>query len=185
MSQADPSRHIDASLHGSRPKVQETTSPISELQGADAGAMPSRGRRGGVVEKDTDCVKKDPGINAGSPEMGGSRNELEELTQLLRGANAVSEAAADGGPNITVASDSNAAIGAASNPPNAKARHQSLCTHFVRDAVAFRFINLKHVATEKQFAGVFTKPPTAPMLLLLHSMMNGTAAAPLMARLYQ
>ena len=96
-----------------------------------------------------------------------------------------SEAAAEGGPNITVASDSNAAIGAASNPPNAKARHQSLCTHFVRDAVAFRFINLKHVATEKQFADVFTKPPTAPMLLLLHSMMNGTAAAPLMARLYQ
>ena len=86
MSQADPSRHIDASLHGSRPKVQETTSPISELQGADAGAMQSRGRRGGVVEKDADCVKKDPEINAGSPEMGGSRDEAEELTQLLRDA---------------------------------------------------------------------------------------------------
>ena len=130
-----------------------------------------------MVEKDADCVKKDPEINAGSPEMGGSRDELEELTQLMRDAKAE--------PNITVASDSNAAIGAASNPPNAKARHQSLCTHFVRDAVAFRFINLKHVATEKQFADVFTKPPTAPMLLLLHSIMNGTAAAPLMARLYQ
>ena len=87
MSQADPSRHIDASLHGSSPKVQETTSPVSELQGADAVAMPSRGRRGGVVEKDADCVKKDPEINAGSPEMGGSR-EAEGLTQLLRGAHA-------------------------------------------------------------------------------------------------
>ena len=88
MSQADPSRHIDASLHGSRPEVQETTSPDSELQGADAGAMPSRGRRGGVVEKDTDCVNKDPEINVGSPEMGGSRDELEELTQLMRDAEA-------------------------------------------------------------------------------------------------
>ena len=68
---------------------------------------------------------------------------------------------------------------------NAKARHQSLCTHSVRDTVAFRFINLKHVATDKQFAGVFTKPPAVPVLLLLHSMMNGTAPAPLMARLYQ
>ena len=73
MSQADPSRHIDASLHGSRPKVQETTSPITELQGADAGAMPSLKRRGGVVEKDADCMKKDPEINVGSSEMGGSR----------------------------------------------------------------------------------------------------------------
>ena len=63
--------------------------------------------------------------------------------------------------------------------------HQSLCTHFVRDAVAFRFINLKHVATDKQFADVFTKPPSAPMLLLLHTLMNGTAPAPLVARLYQ
>ena len=89
------------------------------------------------------------------------------------------------GLSIHYVLDSNAAIGAASNPPNAKARHQSLCTHFVRDAMAFRFINLKHVATEKQFADVFTKPPTAQMLLLLHSMMNGTASAPLMARLYQ
>merc|ERR1711938_225108 len=75
-------------------------------------------------------------------------------------------AAATGGPNVTVASDSNAAIGAASNPPNAKARHQSLCTHFVRDALAFRFINLKHVATDRQFADVFTKAPTAPMPML-------------------
>ena len=40
-----------------------------------------------MVEKDADCVKKDPEINAGSPEMGGSR-EAEELTQLLRDANA-------------------------------------------------------------------------------------------------
>ena len=32
-------------------------------------------------------MKKDPEINAGSPEMGGSR-EAEELTQLLRDANA-------------------------------------------------------------------------------------------------
>eukprot|EP00936_MAST-01D_sp_MAST-1D-sp1_P002783 g2783.t1 len=88
MSQADPSRHIDASLHGSSPKVQETTSPVSELQGADAVAMPSRGRRGGVVEKDADCMKKDPEINAGSPEMGGSRDEGGEIAQLLRDADA-------------------------------------------------------------------------------------------------
>ena len=94
-------------------------------------------------------------------------------------------AAATGGPNVTVASDSNAAIGAASNPPNAKARHQSLCTHFVRDALAFRFINLKHVATENQFADVFTKAPTAPMLRLLKTLMDGAARIPLLARLYQ
>ena len=89
------------------------------------------------------------------------------------------------GPNVTVASDSNAAIGTASNPPNAKARHQTLCTHFVRDALAFRFINLKHIATDKQFADVFTKAPSAPMLLLLRTLMSGTAPAPLLARLYQ
>ena len=84
-----------------------------------------------------------------------------------------------------VASDSNAAIGAASNPPNRNARHQSLCTNFVRDAVAFRFVNLKHVATENQFADVFTKAPTAPMLRLLKTLMNGAARIPLLARLYQ
>ena len=94
-------------------------------------------------------------------------------------------AAATGGPNVTVVSDSNAAIGAASNPPNAKARHQSLCTHFVRDALAFRFINLKHVATDRQFADVFTKAPTASMLMLLKTLMEGTATVPLLARLYQ
>ena len=92
-------------------------------------------------------------------------------------------AAATGGPNVTVVSDSNAAIGAASNPPNAKARHQSLCTHFVRDALAFRFINLKHVATDRQFADVFTKAPTASMLMLLKTLMDGTATVPLLARL--
>ena len=41
-----------------------------------------------MVEKDADCMKKDPEINAGSPEMGGSRDELEELTQLMRDAKA-------------------------------------------------------------------------------------------------
>ena len=41
-----------------------------------------------MVEKDTDCVKKDPEINVGSPEMGGSRDELEELTQVMRDAKA-------------------------------------------------------------------------------------------------
>ena len=95
------------------------------------------------------------------------------------------EAAADGGPNVTVASDSNAAIGAASNPPNRKARHFSLCTNFVRDALAFRFVNLKHVATDRQFADVLTKAPTAPMLRLLKTLMDGAAKIPLLARLYQ
>ena len=92
--------------------------------------------------------------------------------------------AADGGPNVTVASDSNAAIGTASNPPNSKARHHSLCSNFVRDALAFRFINLKHVATDEQFADVFTKAPTAPMLRLLKALMDGAAKLPLLARLY-
>ena len=95
------------------------------------------------------------------------------------------EAASDGGPNVTVASDSNAAIGAASNPPNRKARHFSLCTNFVRDALAFRFVNLKHVATDRQFADVLTKAPTAPMLWLLKTLMDGAAKIPLLARLYQ
>ena len=84
-----------------------------------------------------------------------------------------------------MASDSNAAIGAALNPPNRKARHFSLCTNFVRDALAFRFVNLKHVATDRQFADVLTKPPTAPMLRLLKSLMDGAAKVPLLARLYQ
>ena len=94
------------------------------------------------------------------------------------------EAAADGGPNVAVATDSNAAIGTASNPPNSKARHHSLCSNFVRDALAFRFINLKHVATDNQFADIFTKAPTAPMLRLLKSLMDGAAKLPLLARLY-
>ena len=94
-------------------------------------------------------------------------------------------AAATGGPNVTVAPGSNAATGAASNPPGAKARHQSLCTHFVRDALAFRFINPKYAATENQFADVFTKAPTAPVLRLLKTLMDGAARVPLLARLYQ
>ena len=69
--------------------------------------------------------------------------------------------------------------------PPFEARHQSLCTHFVRDALAFRFINLKYVATENQFADVFTKAPTAPMLRLLKTLMDGAARVPLLARLYQ
>jgi len=41
------------------------------------------------------------------------------------------------------------------------------------------------VATDRQFADVFTKAPTAPMLMLLKTLMEGTAAVPLLARLYQ
>ena len=55
----------------------------------------------------------------------------------------------------------------------------------MRDALAFRFINLKHVATDRQFADVFTKAPTASMLMLLKTLMDGTATVPLLARLYQ
>ena len=51
-------------------------------------------------------------------------------------------------------------------------------------ALAFRFINLKHVATDEQFADVFTKAPTAPMLRLLKALMDGAAKLPLLARLY-
>ena len=89
MSQADPSRHISDFPHGSSAKVKETTSPlIQELKGnADAGDTPSRGRRGDVAIKDDDFMNTDPEINVGNPEMGGSR-EAEELTQLLRDANA-------------------------------------------------------------------------------------------------
>ena len=51
--------------------------------------------------------------------------------------------------------------------------HHAQCTH------------LKHVATENQFADVFTKAPTAPMLRLLKTLMDGAARIPLLARLYQ
>ena len=90
MSQADPSRHVSDFPHGSSSKVPtESSSPlIKELKIADAGDTPSRGRRGGVAVEDADCMKKDPEINVGSPEMGGSRDELEELTQLMRDAKA-------------------------------------------------------------------------------------------------
>ena len=53
MPQADPSRHVDDFPHGSSAKVLETKSSplIQELKGnADAGDMPSRGRRGGVAD---------------------------------------------------------------------------------------------------------------------------------------
>jgi hypothetical protein len=53
------------------------------------------------------------------------------------------------------------------------------------DALAFRFVNLKHVATDRQFADVLTKAPTAPMLRLLKTLMDGAAKIPLLARLYQ
>jgi hypothetical protein len=131
---------------------------------------PSGGRRGDAASRDIDQVS--------------SKTGHDGRRQVAAFAGAPT-AAATRGPNVTVASDSNAAIGAASNPPNAKARHQSLCTHFVRDALAYRFINLKHVATDRQFADVFTKAPTAPMLMLLKTLMEGTAAVPLLARLYQ
>ena len=45
--------------------------------------------------------------------------------------------------------------------------------------------SLQHVATENQFADVFTKAPTAPMLRLLKTLMDGAARIPLLARLYQ
>ena len=84
-----------------------------------------------------------------------------------------------------VASGSNAAIGAAPNAPNHKALHFSLCTDFVRDALAPSFANLKHVVTCCQFAGVLTKAPAAPMLRLLKTLMDGAAKIPLLASLYQ
>ena len=45
--------------------------------------------------------------------------------------------------------------------------------------------DLKHVATGRQFADVLTKAPTAPMLRLLKTLMDGAAKIPLLARLYQ
>ena len=52
-------------------------------------------------------------------------------------------------------------------------------------AQAFRSTNPKHAAADRQFADVFTKASMAAMLMLLKTLMDGTAAVPLLARLYQ
>ena len=77
LSQVDPPRQITVFPHGSRSVVQETTSPpqTSELKRAgDVDAAPSREWRGGVAYQDGDYVDKGPGVDTGSPAMGGSRH---------------------------------------------------------------------------------------------------------------
>ena len=45
------------------------------------------------------------------------------------------------------------------------------------------FIVARNLRAE-QFAGIFMKAPTAPMLRLLKALMDGAAKLPLLARLY-
>ena len=87
--------------------------------------------------------------------------------------------------SITVLSDSRAAIGTASNPPNRNAWHFLLGQSFVQSALAFRLILLKHVTTETQYADALTKAPTPLFLQLLQQLMRGRADMPLAAKIYK
>ena len=107
-----------------------------------------------------------------------TRQEISELADVCPHASAK-------GPSVTVLSDSRAAIGTASNPPNRNARHFQLGRSFVRSALAFRLIQLKHVTTETQYADALTKSPTALFLQLLQQLMRGHADMPLAAQLYK
>ena len=51
------------------------------------------------------------------------------------------------GEGLVVLSDSTAAIGIASQDPTKRTRQFELNAHFVRDAVAFRTVDLKYVTT--------------------------------------
>ena len=62
--------------------------------------------------------------------------------------------------------------------------------HAVREAVRHGEVKVVKVrggvsADTEQIADVFTKAPTAPMLRLLKTLMDGAAKIPLLARLYQ
>ena len=55
---------------------------------------------------------------------------------------------------------------------------------FVRSALAFRLVILKHVTTETQYADALTKAPTPLFLQLLQQLMRGRADMPLAAKIY-
>ena len=122
-------------------------------------------------------------ISANSDEWTGpipllTRQEVSELAGVCPDAT-------DKGPAVTVLSDSRAAIGTASNPPNRNARHFLLGQSFVRSALAFRLVILKHVTTETQYADALTKAPTPLFLQLLQQLMRGRADMPLAAKIYK
>ena len=65
------------------------------------------------------------------------------------------------GEGLVVLSDSTAAIGIASQDPTKRTRQFELNAHFVRDAVAFRTVDLKYVTTKCQYVDTLTKAADA------------------------
>ena len=84
-----------------------------------------------------------------------------------------------------ICSDSRAAIGTATRPPNRNARHHHLRAHFVRDAIAFRIVQVKHVRTQLQLADALTKAADLDMLALFHQVMQGQTPMPATVALYK
>ena len=105
----------------------------------------------------------------------------EEIHRFV-GLDALADSA--GRPTL-VCSDSRAAIGTATRPPNRNARHHDLRSHFVRDAIAFRMIQVKHVRTQFQYADALTKAAELDMLTTLSQLMQGQAPMPAAAALYK
>ena len=61
--------------------------------------------------------------------------------------------------HVALLCDNESAIKVAHNPvQHSRTKHIEVHHHFIRDHVAKGDINLKHVHTDKQLAGIFTKP---------------------------
>ena len=88
------------------------------------------------------------------------------------------------GAGLTVLSDSTAAIGTASKDPTKRTRQFELNAHFVRDAVAFRTVDLKYVTTKCQYADALTKPADAAMMAGAKAIMASMVPMPPSFKLY-
>ena len=88
------------------------------------------------------------------------------------------------GEGLMVLSDSTAAIGTASKDPTKRTRQFELNAHFVRDAVAFRTVDLKYVTTKCQYADALTKAADAAVMAGAKALMASTIPMPASFKLY-
>ena len=68
--------------------------------------------------------------------------------------------------------------------PTKRTRQFELNAHFVRDAVAFRTVDLKYVTTKCQYADALTKAADAAMIAGLRGLMASMLPMPASFKLY-
>ena len=84
-------------------------------------------------------------------------------------------------------SDSTAAIGTASTGPIKRTWQWQfeLNAHFVRDAIAFHIVQIKHVRAHMQYADALTKAVDLGTLAKFRELMQGQAPMPAATALYK